>query len=235
MRKEPMGPYKTNRMTKVEVVVLDYPPNDDVLRITIRQLCDLANFLNTTYQMRIELSINESDKYNAEYTKFVRSFLSTCLNYRSEFDIAWLSALNLVIDSPTVGIVNSAELCFDDLGMHVRPLFQEVLDSKRRFAPRPKSLFVALRDLQLIQGDFWGVTTPTCYPKTISAEITGQQELVYHEFLHQIGASEGYNVETKTTLPGCERCWMQFNATKGTGLCERHVKEVKDFLASISA
>ncbi|MFA4918974.1 MAG: hypothetical protein WC581_06970 [Thermodesulfovibrionales bacterium] len=221
-------------MAKVEVLVLAYPPNDDVLRSTIQQICDFANILNTTYKMNIELSINDADEKNAEYTKFVTKFLSTCLNYRSEFDIACLSALNSVIDDPTSDVVNSAEECIDDLGMRVRPLFQKVLASKRRFV-RPNSLFVALRGFPLIQSDYWGVTTESFYPKAISAEIKGYEESVYHEFLHQIGASEGYNVTTKKTLPGCERCWMQFNATKGTGLCERHIKEVKDFLASISA
>lgn len=59
------------------------------------------------------------------------------------------------------------------------------------------------------------------------------QELIFHEFLHFLGADDGYDDKTYETHKGCKNCWMQFEPTKGTGICEVHFNQVKEFVSKL--
>ena len=85
--------------------------------------------------------------------------------------------------------------------------------------------------LILEQGQ-WGVCIGT-YPSGIAIETTGYKESIYHEFLHLFQVGDGYNVITKKTYYGCKNCWMQWDATKGQGLCKKHRLELSQFIDKI--
>lgn len=59
------------------------------------------------------------------------------------------------------------------------------------------------------------------------------QELIFHEILHFLGADDGYDDKTYETHKGCKNCWMQFEPSQGTGLCEFHLNQVKEFVSKL--
>jgi hypothetical protein len=59
------------------------------------------------------------------------------------------------------------------------------------------------------------------------------EELIFHEILHFLGADDGYDDETYETHKDCKNCWMQFEPSKGTGLCEAHFNQVKEFVSKL--
>lgn len=75
----------------------------------------------------------------------------------------------------------------------------------------------------------WGVCSGS-YPDAIAVETTGFPNVIYHEALHMFDLKDGYDPVTKATLDGCEACWMQWEPTRGTGLCARHEEELRSCL-----
>lgn len=86
--------------------------------------------------------------------------------------------------------------------------------------------FISLNNLSLKfdQGP-WGITYST-YPFSIAIDAKGDKEVIYHEFLHQLNVSDGYDSE----LNSCNiSCWMQYLPVKGKLLCEMHKNELVNF------
>ena len=89
--------------------------------------------------------------------------------------------------------------------------------------------FISLKKLELKNGQGpWGVTIGK-YPFSVAIDACGYKEVIYHEFLHQLNVSEGYDENDYSNT--CDSlCWMQYIATKGKLLCEKHRKELVKFV-----
>lgn len=72
----------------------------------------------------------------------------------------------------------------------------------------------------------WGETADV-YPRSASIVSFDIRELTQHEVLHQLHVSDGYDETSHEVLPGCERCIMQFEPNRGSGLCSRHDGELR--------
>ena len=148
----------------------------------------------------------------------------------------WLSCLNWIIKEPNKNTLSCIKkiLVGSDFEF-LRPFLLESQNNSESWRPTIGAQFFALQGLSLKPGQGpWGSSYGE-YPFTVAVETTGYRESIFHEFLHQFGVSEGYDVDTKITLKGCENCWMQWEAVKGRELCKRHRNELTIFLQNIKA
>ncbi len=109
--------------------------------------------------------------------------------------------------------------------IHTPNLYRKCIERKQI----TDAIFFAVEDIDIKDRPF-GQNLGK-YPLCVAVETTGKKESIYHEFLHQLGVSEGYDKETKRIKKYCStNCWMQLNATNGKELCKYHQEELKRFL-----
>lgn len=177
------------------------------------------------------VEVVDGDFSFGEYSQLLNDFLCDCKEKRDYIDILWLSAIQKVIPNPEQFGDPSYTLTIgkdhDLLKSHLGKTFGKLSNWKDAC----KGQFLSLRGLPLkkSQGP-WGTITGR-YPESTTVETTGHPGSIWHESLHIFGVSDGYDEETKETLPGCEDCWMQYKSTKGRGLCEKHFNELKRFFS----
>jgi hypothetical protein len=118
----------------------------------------------------------------------------------------------------------------------LKPFVTQVIERSSKFRPVPKAIFVAAKKrLPLSIGrNMWGECTGE-YPFSVAIEVTGQPESLIHECLHIFGLSEGYDPSTQITFSECRKCWMQYEAIYGEGLCDRHLNEFRNFMDALEA
>jgi hypothetical protein len=181
----------------------------------------------------VDFRIIEASVFNPCYHDIVLQFLDACSEYRNCLNVQWLSNFNWIVSRPTGDIATIALGLIEDVRSIAEPFFRKVLSEPQLFQPCPKALFVSARGFSLWESGPWGVCQGK-YPQLSTViEITGYRQSIFHEFFHQLGASEGYDKKTRVTLKGCEDCWMQYDATKGSRLCQKHLDEVRGFLDSL--
>lgn len=149
-------------------------------------------------------------------------------------------------------IYNSWETISAEIGMHLDPTLSDILSKvgvQNSWIEETKSALASLtRDKipNLVILDFdeganiggnavWHGAAQGNAKNDIAFVGFNQRyhQLIFHEILHFLGADDGYDDETYKTHKGCESCWMQFEPSKGTGLCEFHLIQVKEFVSSL--
>jgi hypothetical protein len=224
---------------EIEVGVLTYPANEVLLHETVEHVENLFDHLNGSIGPVVAASV--VDLRGSTYSSFagcLEAYLGACLDDHRGIDVRWLFALDLVLKVPTEETIAAIEArdihLLDDATEGVRGFLRQIVTQTDPRPRPPKALFVARREHPLVQAHegLWGVSYGQ-YPLAVTIEIKGYRESVYHEVLHEFGASEGYDEDSKKTLVGCEGCWMQFKGTSGSGLCPRHLGEAKQFLANL--
>lgn len=219
-------------MAIIDTVVVTYPRNEVILNDTIRQLLEVKSYIVTHCFKDFSVNIKRVEEFNKTYDQLLNKFFDLCEHKIRTLDIYWLVFFNELLISPTTDMLKSAKTFCQAEFATIGPFLDNVFPEIKSPLPRPKTLFVSLRNIPLKDVGPWGGAYGT-FPKGIAVETTGYPESVYHEYLHLVGASEGYKKETKVTCEGCNNCWMQFDSTKGKGLCGRHAKDLSDFLSDI--
>jgi hypothetical protein len=204
-----------------KVKVYSYPRNSGVSKHTIITIQKLLDDLCKEIPQLKTVEVVDGDSSFGEYSQFLNGFLCDCKGKRGYVDIQWLLVIQtIIISSVSVGIWEDYEF--------LRPHLDKA-SKKDDWKEACNGQFLSLRSLSLKKGQGpWGASVGI-YPKSTTVETTGYPESIWHEFLHPFGVSDGYDENTKETLPGCEDCWMQYNSTRGKGLCRDHLYELKGF------
>jgi hypothetical protein len=224
---------KKNKNESVHVTVFAYPAASSRLEDTLVELRTVVGVLRHRYEVSATIEVENGKLANPRLSSFLERFLSTCAEVRRYIDPLWLSYLSSVIKCPSEEILFGIESSAGADASFLRPFLLEAIDSCEILRPAPPALFLSTDGLGLRPGQPpWGGCVLE-YPFSVAVETTGRRESICHEFLHQFGVSEGYDELTLLPLPGCESCWMQYDSTLGSGLCSRHLTELRTFLGSL--
>jgi|SRR6185295_6936636 len=212
------------------VTVFEYPPTKPEKAIS--ELESLILRLGTQYSVRAPITILDGSKFDRRLFALLDRCIESCVRSLGALDILWLWALKTYFTLPNhdtllflkgSGLIESWE--------SLTPFFAEANEAQSESSAANSSWFIALKGVPLrLNGGPWGA----CYgvhPCAVAVDATGYMESIFHEFLHIFGVEEGYQKETKVTDRGCEDCWMQYDATRGSGLCATHLGELKAFIA----
>ncbi len=223
-------------MRRREIVyVISYPDNQVRLRETIQAVEDLKKALRSQHELDLEsfdfIDLRAIEPQVAQFLdQVVGASLhqKNCLSSRALFLVLW------ALKEPE--FIAAAKASF---GCEAQEFWHYIeTPSPTELVPWP--LFVALDNklhLCANQGatNSWGECYYDEYPTTVAIERTGQRESIFHEFLHQLGVSEGYDPLSSSKPPCDPACWMQYVSTKGKGLCGRHRAELEQFLVRLGS
>lgn len=223
------------RPTILKLATFSFPDDNKLRKLTIRAIKNLLKFLKCRYKLCIPINIEDGHVCYPEFSSFLVRFFDSCKKTYGFVDITWISYLNLIIKQPNCDTLKLIKYCIEKADFNFLEHFlYEALNQSGKYQNVIEAQFFSIRNLALKQGQGpWGVCQKTYPSIAVALETTGYEESIYHEFLHMLGVSEGYDELTKNTLKGCENCWMQWNATKGNSLCQRHVDELKQFIKKI--
>ncbi len=161
----------------------------------------------------------------------VNSVVQLCIEAEGHFDLNWLHGVLLIARDPAAPS-ESLSVLSPDAGRSLEALAVQAKNNPE-LRPLPGAILLALEGVRLRDNlPPWGGCVSE-YPGAVAYEVTGHRESVFHECLHIFGVSEGYDTDSRTTRPGCESCWMQWQATHGSGLCDAHRTELRDFMLSL--
>lgn len=210
------------------VNVFSYPKGNQRHIKALEYIKELVALLESRYQIYLPMEVTDGKKNHPEFYEFIIGFLTWCNEAQKGIDVYWLYCISC---------------CIDNVNSDITPLMKEMPPNSKQFLldaqkksqswkAAIKGLFFNIEGLTLNNNEGkWGASMKTFKDTTcISIEISGLKESIFHEFLHLVGVSEGYHLVTLDPLPGCENCWMQWDSTKGEGLCEKHREEIKDFI-----
>jgi hypothetical protein len=212
------------------VTVFSYPFGGSRLDDTILSLDDLVCALQSRYAINLGAEIRSGVEAMLPLAELVEEFLCSCSRTHGWLDIEWLFCLNWVVIQPTDQTISSAIGSMNsDCRDFLRPFLVKAMRCYKSLDPVESSLFVAMDGLRLRPPNehLWGAAYGQ-WPSGVAVEMEGHRDLVFHEFLHLFGVSEGYDENTKP-LSGCEDCWMQYDARQGNGLCAVHLGELRAF------
>jgi len=209
--------------------VLCYPHNDNKLDTVINVL----NGFIKDYSKKLNIDINIKAFPTAEFNPVVHNLLQQFLSFSEQqfnyVDIEQIIDLFEIIKHPSGKTLKMV------LPSHSNVALLELFRTTKKIALslsiEEVFQFISLGGLKLKPGQGpWG----TCkyeYPFTVAVDTTGYKEVILHEFLHQLGVKDGYDETNHLTTCVCT-CWMQYNATMGNSLCEKHLTELIDFIRS---
>lgn len=222
-------------MVNMKINVFSYPENSKRRCSAIKALETLIDILNSKYRIEFYIEVRDGHIAFPQFSRFLVKFLDSCKATYNYIDIEWLSNLNWIINAPNKDTLSIIEKWTGSNFKFLIPFLLEAQDNSENWRSAIGAQFFALNGLNLKPGQGpWG-TAHDKYPFSVAIETTGYKESIFHEFLHQFGVSEGYNPVTKATLKGCENCWMQWEATRGNELCERHRAELSNFIQNVKS
>jgi len=231
---------------RYRLVVYGYPRGSTREQQTIDFITDLVCVLKDRYGIDLPISLLRGSADYPNFCSLLVEFLDSCREGPGYIDAMWVYYLAYVAKYPTPETVDAVRQFsqYDqdpsrrfDFSV-LRPwLVDRILANPTAWGPPPLAQFLATENTQDLpgkrgQGDLWGTELP-CYPVCTAIERNGQCESVYHAVLHLFGVEEGYDRHTKVTTPGCEKCWMQWVPTSGSGLCQTHQNELRAFLQRV--
>jgi hypothetical protein len=210
--------------------VFAYPENEKLRSSTISILKSLIKILDSDYKIIFPVIIEDGHIVHPSFSHFIASFLAACSQTYKCVDVEWLYWINGMIKDPTDDFLHLFKSKFN-LDFHfLEPFILKAKKEAKDWVHAVGAQFFVLRGLPLKPGiGVWGVVQGD-FPFSVAIEITGNKESIFHEFLHQFGVSDGYEQASKSTLEGCNECWMQWQATKGKGLCKKHQDELHLFI-----
>lgn len=219
----------------IVIDVLAYPTNSSRREGAIDIIKCLSQLLACEYSIALHLDVRDTATDSPLLADYIQRLIDFCNAVGRPVDPQWILILMGIMKSGDLHVTKYFEACLLERADFLGSFTREAVDRADDLRPVPKALFLALDGSKFSSNNpkaLWGAFTGE-YPHCIAVEVKGLRESVLHECLHMFGVSEGYDPVCTTTLPGCDSCWMQYNATRGTGLCAKHQGELRDFAAKI--
>ncbi|MCH7828028.1 MAG: hypothetical protein IIC75_08680 [Bacteroidetes bacterium] len=210
-----------------------YPHNDKQLNCVIATLNDFILYLNGEFNINLKFRAYSTIDFNSSLHSLLQDFLFFSEQHFNYVDINCLIDLFEIIKHPSNEMLDVIQLSHKN-DIELCQFFQKAKLAASSFKIDEVFHFISLKSLQLKEGQGpWGATIGV-YPFSVAIDAKGYKEIIYHEFLHQLKVSEGYNEITH--LNSCDNsCWMQYEATKGNSLCEKHKNELVKFVNTMQA
>ena len=208
--------------------VLYYPHNDKQLSYVVNTLNDFILYLNSILSIKLKLQARPTIDINLSLHNLLQDFLLFSEQHYNYVDINCVIDLFEIIKHPSKKMLDIIQLSHKD-DNELCDFFQSAKHSASSFRIKDVFQFISLKKLKLKNGQGpWGATNGQ-YPFSVAIDAKGYKEVIYHEFLHQLSVSEGYNEITH--INSCNNsCWMQYEAVRGNSLCEKHTKELINFI-----
>ncbi|MBU1680846.1 MAG: hypothetical protein KKD86_18650 [Bacteroidetes bacterium] len=207
--------------------VLRYPHDDNHLNSVIEVLNAFIMDRSRGSKINIKIKPLPTVELDSIIHDLLQKFLSFSEKHFNCLDIDQLFDLLDIIKNPTDKTLNVIKTTYKSNGQ-LLDFFHTARETASSLKVSQVFLFISLPNLELksSQGP-WGASKGI-YPFSVAIDTTGYKEVIFHEFLHQLSVSEGYN-EINYTNTCVSSCWMQYNATLGNSLCEKHSKELIKF------
>jgi hypothetical protein len=220
----------------IEIAFFEHPVGCGRARSAIGYAEQLIQHLRVECDVHVSLSLVDGRVALPRYASILEAFLADCQKLGLRLDIYWVHSLLHVARDPrqlTVPLMKGlSELKGFDFAT-IEPWLAALLREPCE-KPAPNQFIGIEGDRpprNLAQGGRWGAEVPPYDGLATAIERRGAAESVYHALLHLLCVDEGYD-DLRKPLAGCEACWMQYDPTLGSGLCARHVSELKAFLAT---
>jgi|GEM_PF-6467956 hypothetical protein len=207
-----------------------YPHNDKQLSNVIETINNFIISLNFELNISLKFRARSLIDLDLSLHNLLQEFLLFSEQHYNCVDINYVVDLFEIIKHPSKQMLNTIEVSHKD-DKELCKFFQKAKSSSSSFMIDDIFQFISLKDLKLKTGQGpWGVTYGQ-FPFTVAIDAIGYKEIIYHEFLHQLSVSEGY--DEITLLNTCDKlCWMQYEATKGNLICEKHKNELAKFITA---
>lgn len=225
---------------KHTVKVFTYPESREQASIAIESINELSNLLS--WKCGIDLSItveNGHDRYST-FSEFLKRLHDTCIEYDISPIATVLMHIDCIIREPSAYGGTPLTYWPPPLGgknaEFLQPFVEESRNRSKQWQPASGIQVHILQCTQLLseQDGRHGEAEVAKDPKQSRIAILRKTypEIIYHEFLHLFGVQDGYDRSKpkKPPLPGCESCWMQWEAINGKGLCQKHQDALREFL-----
>ena len=234
-------------VAKDTVKVFSFPECPKRIEIAIKSIDGLTKKLRSCkYKIDLSISFENVHEQYPDFSDFLRRFYETCKRLKifstpdgDPFALRMLDYFWPIIRDPGTNVRNNLPLYMSpEKEEFVQPFVDEARSHSEEWRPAIGLQVHMLEDpclLGLLGSGGWGVApiAKACEDCRIALVIKEYPQIIYHEFLHLFGVGEGYDKTTKATLPepDCDKsCWMQYEVSKGTGLCQNHQDELRDFL-----
>jgi len=205
-----------------------YPHNDKQLSYVIDTINNFILYLN--HELNINLTFRACSTIDLDLPlhNLLQDFLFFSEQHFNYVDINCVIDFFEIIKHPSKEMLSIIQLSHKD-DKELYKFFQKAKRAASSFKIDEAFQFISLESLKLKNGQGpWGATNGQ-FPFSVAIVAKGYKEVIYHEFLHQLNVSEGY--DEITHLNSCDNlCWMQYEATKGNSLCEKHKNELVKFI-----
>jgi len=205
-----------------------YPHNDKQLSDVIETINNFILYLNHELNISLKFRALSLIDLDLPIHKLLQEFLLFSEQHYNYVDINYVIDLFYIIKYPSKQMLNTIQGSHKD-DKELCEFYQKAKRTASSFKIDEIFQFISLENLKLKTGQgHWGATNGQ-FPFSVAIDAKGYKEVIYHEFLHQLNVSEGY--DEITHLNSCDNlCWMQYEATKGNSLCEKHKNELVKFI-----
>ncbi len=218
----------------------EYPSDCGRARHAMVHVDRLVQHIQTEYGIGLDLNLVEGRESFPEYTSLLQELLAECESQDRELDIFWVHFLPMIANHPEqtrIAWVRGHPHFTDQFPYGpIEPWVQRLVEEAHRWQKPPLQQFITIKDRpwrRQEQGGPWGAELPpgSYGDLTTAVERSGFPLAIYHAFLHLLRVDDGYDPLSTMTFPGCESCWMQYNPTLGSGLCDLHQRELRSYVA----
>ena len=188
-------------------------------------------YLNEERGITIPFELIDGGQEHWNLFNILNKLYLLCKKEQLPFHINWLYILHrLIVGNMNHNNIKVQGRAFPGYDDRLEPIFREVKAGEITW-PSDFVIIVAKGITGLSGGPdgVHGLTTKiNGNSNNLVVLIKDYAEIIFHEFLHLFGVSDGYHDEfpDKRTNPGCEQCWMQWEPCKGYKLCDSHSDEL---------
>jgi hypothetical protein len=228
-----------NENHTIKILIYSYPDNKATNSI-IDLLETFVGDLRSNYDLPLQASITDGFKENSKLAEFYYSYLSYCHSSIGKIDTYGLWLLRNIIlgggqeESQTNEYNKYMAETYGDYPSELRELADQALKNSFGWKEYISPSFINAPGRALTNPVNAGETSGMGLISAVSLETSERKELIFHEFLHIFFVSDGYDEDTLITIPGCEKCWMQYDphGQNANSLCEKHKSELIGFLSN---
>lgn len=217
-------------MTKL-LSVLSYPEDEKNLNYVVDTLNNFITYLNREYKLKLNIEVHPLFETNVMINTLLNNYLTLLENTYNFIDIDRIVDLFEIIKNPTIDKLDLIRPSYVN-NNEMWDFFLKTRLVASSFKIKDVFQFITLKNINLKSGQGpWGITGGRVYPFSISAVTKNFKEIIYHEFLHQLNITEGYddNFDPTCSTP----CWMQYNPTLADSICTKHSHELIEFARTL--
>jgi hypothetical protein len=233
---------KNRQMAKIiardTVKLFSFPESPERIEVARKSITGLTEELGSRYEIDLSISFENLHKRYPTFSAFLGRFYEKCKKHKiilnPEGSFCPLHILEILYRLIREPLSYEPAKNRDYLSIFARgkeELLQPLIDEARIYSAEWRTatgLQLHMLDETFVLPE--GAHGVASEDARIALLIKKYPEIIYHEFFHLFGVRDGYNEVTKATVPGCEKCWMQWEPCYGNGLCETHLKELRGFL-----